>query len=125
MAHRSASVTSVDRRNGILVDERLRMALVPADGNPADGWAKNGPSNTQKWPVITGTCRDCFRRSDSIPVPWPGRSGHPLKVETRVRTPLGLQARTRRSALWSCGDGVVEWRLKPRISRKYPARDRA
>jgi len=38
---------------------------------------------------------------------------------------LGLQVRTRRSTVWSCGDGLVEWRLKPRISRKYPARDRA
>jgi hypothetical protein len=29
--------------------------------------------------------------SDSIPVPRPGRWRHPLKVETRVRTPLGLR----------------------------------
>jgi hypothetical protein len=40
----------------------------------------------------------------------------PLNVETRVRTPLGLQTRTRRSAPSCCGGWLVNHGSKP----EYP-----
>jgi hypothetical protein len=53
------------------------------------------------------------------------RPENTLKVETRVQIPLGLQARTCRSAPRCSGGELVERRLRRQRSREYPESDRA
>src|SRR5215216_800752 len=87
-------------------------------------------ASTPRSRLTEGPCSSCSVHSvATLAEPTvPSSSGlghHPLKVETRVRTPLGLQAKNPRSGPWCCGDGAVEWRFKRRISREYPESGRA
>jgi hypothetical protein len=63
--------------------------------------------------------RNGIHRSAALPTFAAGHGiapAQPLKVETRVRTPLGLRAQSARSGVYASIDRLVE----PRLNTEYP-----